>query len=134
MLVDRKPGPRPAQHPGKGQQAEAVIEAQMPELEPGRVELPELGEGAVEQHHSRPDDEPCRRAAGYPLENAVIEERPAYEWVGRADQFRYLDLLASGENLQADGIEGHRHQGESEQPGEQRYREPREPESRLQAL
>ena len=52
--------------------------------------------------------------------------------LGRADQADTSILIAPGEDLQTDGIEGHCDQGAGEQPGEQQRERAPYPQRRVQ--
>ncbi len=51
----------------------------------------------------------------------------------RADQTAQLDLVALSEDLQADGVEGHRHQSKAEQRREQDHRGPTQAQQGIEA-
>src|SRR5262245_6666519 len=101
MLVDGEPRAKPAQAGRKSEQAETVLRAQELQLGARRIELGQLDQGAVQELDAGPDDAPGGDAPGEALQGAVVQKRPADKGVGGADQFRELDFLAAGQDLQA---------------------------------
>src|SRR5688572_635717 len=91
----------------------------MRKAEGGAEALGEYPDLPVEQGEGDPDDEYGDRSPGHALEQAEVVERAPDEGVGGADQLGDLDLLPLREDLQADGVEGHRYQAERKQEREQ---------------
>src|SRR5688572_23349681 len=84
VLVDREPGAEPAERGREGEEARAVLDAEVRQLDGRGVEPGQVGEPAVQEIDADPYDAPGGEPARQSLQGAEIEEGAPDEGVGRA--------------------------------------------------
>src|SRR5689334_5612497 len=108
MPPDGEVRTEPSQAAGQAEDRHRIRVGQESEPEVRPIGGGERRDLAVEQREASIYE--CQRdgAARHAQQQPRVVERPAHEAVGRAEELRHLDLLALREDLQPDGVEGHR--------------------------
>ena len=119
MNGNRKGGTEPAEAAAKPSQRSGVGGRESAQGERAAIERDQLAERRRQQSRANADEQRREKAAEHALQGTEVVERTADEGIRGADQLGDLDLGGLGENLQADGVERHRHEGPGEQGGQE---------------
>ena len=101
-----EPGAEPAETGRKQQSEQAVRPGEVGQFERNAVKSGQRAQLVVENQQGKGSQQPGSDTAGDADESTEIQEGALDPAVCGADQFRDLDFIALGEDLQTDGVEG----------------------------
>ncbi len=111
-----------AQEAAKQQQAEAAEEPRRGQAQRRTVQAGQRAHRPGQTNVDRDQQQYRHQPAAESLQNAPVQERPADEGIGTADEFGDLDFRPPVEDGQANGVAGHQHHAGAKQPGHHPHR------------